>query len=100
MARAARYDLHRLDAVEVTASGALRVPARLARVGVLVYDDGAGNTWGEFVPPDTLFAADSLATMRGVALTDLHPQKQVTPENRKALQLSLIHISEPTRPCH
>lgn len=95
MARVSRFDLHRLDAVEVTASGALRVPARLARIGVLVYDDGKGNTWGELVPDTTLFDAGSLATMAGVAVTDLHPGALVTPVTRKGL--SVGHVGDDVR---
>ena len=67
MARAARYDLRRLDAVEELPSGELRVPARLAKVGVLVYEDAEGNSWGELVPEETLFSADSMATARGTS---------------------------------
>lgn len=95
MARATRYDTHRLDAVEVTPSGALRVPARLARVGVLAYQDGEGNTWGELVPPETLFAADSMATARGMAVADLHPAQQVTPVTRKGVQVG--HVGDDVR---
>lgn len=90
MARALRYDTHRLDGVETLPSGALRVPARVARVGVLEYDDGQGNTWGELVPESTLFSSDSMATLRGVALTDLHPGALVTPETRKGLQVGHV----------
>lgn len=89
-ARHTRYDLHRLDAAEKLASGALRVPARVARVGVLDYTDADGNTWGELVPAETLFAADSMATLRAVALTDLHPGSLVTPETRKGLQVGHV----------
>lgn len=89
-ARHTRYDLHRLDAAEVLASGALRVPARVARVGVLEYTDADGNTWGELVPEETLFSADSMATLRAVALTDLHPSTLVTPETRKGLQIGHV----------
>lgn len=85
MPRVIRHDLHRLDAVEVTASGALRVPARLARVGVLPYEDGQGGAWGELVPPETLFDPASLATARGIAVVDLHPGALVTPETYAAL---------------
>lgn len=92
MTRASRCDTHRLDAVEVTASGALRVPARVARVGVLTYTDDEGNTWGEFVPEGTLFAADSMATLRGVAVTDMHPTTKVTPVTRKGVQVG--HASD------
>lgn len=92
MARASRYDLTRLDAIERTPDGELRIPARLAKVGVLTYEDADGNTWGELVPAETLFAADSIATMRGRPLTDLHPGKLVTPETRKSL--SVGHVSD------
>lgn len=86
MARAQRFDLHRLDGPEVLPSGALRVPARVAKVGVLRYRDADGNEWGELVPESTLFAADSMATLRGVAVTDLHPSAPVTAETRRTLQ--------------
>lgn len=89
-ARHTRYDLHRLDAAEKLASGALRIGARVAKVGVLDYTDADGNTWGELVPPETLFAADSMATLRAVALTDLHPGSLVTPETRKGLQVGHV----------
>ena len=95
MARASRYDLTRLDAVERTPDGELRIPARLAKVGVLTYEDSDGNAWGELVPAETLFAADSIATMRGRPLTDLHPGKLVTPETRKSL--SVGHVSDDVR---
>jgi len=62
------------------------VPARVAKVGVLRYQDADGNTWGELVPESTLFAADSMATLCGVAVTDLHPAKPVTAETRRTLQ--------------
>lgn len=89
-ARHTRYDLHRLDAAEKLASGALRIGARVAKVGVLDYTDADGNTWGELVPPETLFASDSMATLRAVALTDLHPGSLVTPETRKGLQVGHV----------
>lgn len=62
------------------------MPARVAKIGVLRYQDSDGNTWGELVPEGTLFAADSMATLCGVAVTDLHPAKPVTAETRRTLQ--------------
>ena len=62
------------------------MPARVAKVGVLRYRDADGNEWGELVPESTLFAADSMATLRGVAVTDLHPSAPVTAETRRTLQ--------------
>lgn len=90
MARVQRIDLHRLDGPEVLPSGDLRVPARVARVGVLRYADAQGNTWGELVPESTLFDPASMATLRGVAATDLHPAKPVTPATRKGLQVGHV----------
>lgn len=62
------------------------MPARVAKVGVLRYADADGNTWGELVPESTLFDPGSMATLRGVAVTDLHPSALVTAETRRDLQ--------------
>ena len=66
------------------------MPARVAKVGVLRYRDADGNEWGELVPESTLFAADSMATLRAVACTDLHPSAPVTPLTRKGLQVGHV----------
>lgn len=79
MARAYRTDFGTLGSVQKTPSGGLRVPGVVAREGVLRYSDGA-REWGEYVPRETLFDADSLATLRGAPVTDGHPQAPVTPE--------------------
>lgn len=83
--RATRFDLARLDAPQELPDGSLRVPARVAKVGVLTYTDGEGNSWGELVPPETLFDSASMASLRGAAVVDLHPSR-VTLENRRELQ--------------
>lgn len=90
-----RYDLHRMDGIEEMPDGTLRIPARVAKVGVLRYEDGAGKSWGELVTPDVLFDPESMATLRGVAVTDLHPGEAVTPKNRAALQRG--HASDDVR---
>lgn len=51
----------------------------MARSGVLEYSDGQ-RTWREYRPPEEVFAEDSLATLRGAVVTDMHPPKLVTPE--------------------
>lgn len=51
----------------------------MSRTGVLEYSDGQ-RTWREYRPAEEVFAEDSLATLRGAVLTDLHPPKLVTPE--------------------
>lgn len=61
-----------------TPQGGVRVPAALTRVGVLPYEDAAGNRWRELRPADEVFAADSLATLRDAPVTVLHPPGLVT----------------------
>lgn len=65
--------------------------ARIARVGVLRYSDGTGRTWGEYRPPEEVFAEDSLATLRGATVTDLHPQGLVTAESYRELARGHAH---------
>lgn len=55
-------------------SGALEIPAVLGRTGVLKYHRG-GKVVRELRPPDEVFRADSMATFRGAAVTDLHPPR-------------------------
>ena len=83
MARVTRQDFSRFDGVEPAAGGALRVPATLTRVGVLDYTDDEGNAWGELRPRDEVMRPESLATLRGATLTDLHPPQLVTPASWK-----------------
>lgn len=86
MARVARTDFAgTLGSVERTPQGGLRVPAAVTRVGVLRYKDSNGREWGELRPPEEVFAEDSLATLRGAPVTDLHPSDMVTSETWKTL---------------
>lgn len=66
---------------ERTASGGVRVLASITKAGVLTYRDTAGKEWREWRPPEEVFSEDSLATLRGAPVTDLHPSSLVTPEN-------------------
>ena len=69
-----RLDYARLDGkAERTPQGGLRVPARLTRTGVLTYRRADGSVVREYRPADEVFRADSLATLRGAPVTDLHP---------------------------
>lgn len=88
MPRTVRLDVGDLGSVEKTPSGGLRIPASIARTGVLRYRDLAGREWGELVPPDVLFDTESMAGLRGAPVTDLHPKTDtglVTPETWKEL---------------
>jgi hypothetical protein len=63
--------------VEHLASGGLRIPATFTRIGVFHYQEG-GLWIGELRLPEEVFAAASLASLRGVPLTRLHPAGAVT----------------------
>jgi len=47
----------------------------LTRTGVFEYRDSAGNVRREYRPPEEVFHADSLASLRGKPVTDGHPGK-------------------------
>lgn len=65
--------------VEVLGSGGLRIPAAFTRIGVFHYWED-GQWIGELRLPEEVFAAASLASLRGVPLTQLHPAGPVTRE--------------------
>lgn len=95
-ARVIRMDLSRLDGlVETAPGGGLRIPAAVTRVGVLEYEDAEGNRWGELRPAEEVFAEDSLATLRGAPLTDLHPSELVTPATWK--RVAIGHVGDDVR---
>jgi hypothetical protein len=81
MATVRRYDAGEVRGFERTPLGGLRVPAAVARTGVLLYRTPDGREVREYVPAETLFAADSLASLRGAPVTDLHPPGLVTTDN-------------------
>lgn len=60
-----------------TPQGGVRVEAAVTRTGVLRYRDDTGREWGEYRPPEEVFAPASLATLRAAPVTDLHPTKLV-----------------------
>lgn len=70
--------------VRPTPQGGVCVEAAVAREGVLDYSDGT-RSWREYRPADEVFAADSLASLRGAPVTDLHPAQLVTPETFTAV---------------
>ncbi len=79
MARVHRADFAgRVRGITETPQGGVRVPAAMTRVGVLPYEDAAGNRWRELRPADEVFAVDSLATLRDAPVTVLHPAGLVT----------------------
>lgn len=84
--RVHRYDTSRLDAVQVTPQGYLKIQAHPTRAGVLHYRDAQGKTIRELRPPSEVFSPQSLATLAHAPVTDLHPKAgQVTLDNHNAL---------------
>lgn len=49
------------------------MPASIARTGIQIYTDAAGNTVREYRAPDVVFAPESLATLGGIPVTIGHP---------------------------
>lgn len=68
------------------------MPANLTRVGVLVYSREDGSKIRELRHPDEVFAADSLSTLAGAPVTDLHPTKPVRPSNWR--EVSVGHVGD------
>lgn len=63
----------------------MRVEAAVTRTGVLRYKDASGREWGEYRPPEEVFDAASLATLRSAPVTDLHPPDLVRADSWEAL---------------
>lgn len=74
-----RFDRVPLKATR-TDEGYLTDTPVLTRTGVFEYRDGAGRLRREYRPPDEVFNADSMASLRGKPVTDGHPGK-VTAKN-------------------
>lgn len=92
-----RFDLATVRGVTQTPQGGVRLEAALSKACVLRYRDTAGQEWSEFVPREELAREDSLATLRGAPVVDLHPEDEdgkpvmVTTENYRALARGHAH---------
>lgn len=81
--------------VRPSPTGGLLIDAAIARAGVLKYSDGT-REWFELLPDEEVFAPESMATLRGSAVTVEHPPKMVDAETWA--ELSVGHpTGEPTR---
>lgn len=87
-----RYDYGSIRGAVRTPQGGLRVPAAVTRTGVLVYQRADGSTVRELRLPSEVFAADSMATLRGAPVTDLHPSAMVTAESWRSV--SVGHVGD------
>lgn len=81
-----------LSQFERNGAGGLKLPVRLARTGIQVYKDSAGNSIREYRSPEEVFHTDSLASLSTVPVTIGHPTGGVTPSTWKIH--SVGHVSE------
>jgi hypothetical protein len=87
-----RYDMAAVRSWERTASGGVRLSAALTRTGILTYRDNTGREWREYRPSAEVFAEDSLRSLRGAPVTDLHPTTLVTPATWR--DLAVGHVGD------
>jgi hypothetical protein len=91
MARVKRFDFARLPTKGTrTPQGFLKVPAHVTGVGIFAYRRRDGKLVRELRPPDEVFKADSMATLRGAPVTDLHPNEMVKPSNVRTHQIGFV----------
>jgi hypothetical protein len=92
--------VNRLDVSEIgkpirTPQGFLRVPATPTRAGIFSYRRADGTTRRELRPESEVFHADSLSSLSGAPLTDLHPREMVSPKNVRTLAIG--HVGDSVR---
>lgn len=93
--RVHRFDPGTTRKVEHMADGGIRVHAYLTRPGVFEYTRGDGTVVLEYRPPEEVFAASAIESMRGIAVTNLHPAGLVTASNWK--EYAVGHVENPRR---
>lgn len=96
MGKFRRYDFGKIDSFERTSNGGLRIPSFLTRAGIFEYRTADGSVVRELRPPEEVFAADSLASLRGVPVTDLHPPTLVTADDWK--EKAAGHVADNVEP--
>ena len=91
---AIRYDRGNISKVTETPQGGIRVTAAVARTGILEYRNPDGSTRRELRRPEQVFHTDSMASLEGAPVTDLHPPELVTPKNYR--KYAAGHVAEGT----
>lgn len=72
-------------------AGFLLVDARPTRTGIFKYRRPDGTVRAEYRPPEEVARADSLTTLRGASVTDLHPVAgRVSPDNVRDLEVGTV----------
>ena len=83
-----RTDQIKIDGFTRDDNGFLVVNALPTRAGVFKYINADGSTRSELRHPDDVFKADSMNTLKGKPVTDLHPQAgKVNSKNAKGLMV-------------
>jgi hypothetical protein len=85
-----RFDRGTIGKISKTAQGFLRIDGALTRIGIFTYRKADGGERREYRPADEVFNSDSLATIPGAPVTDLHPPDLVTPANVRELQRGFV----------
>lgn len=88
-----RTDRGTLGAIERLSTGALRVPATVTRIGIFEYRQPDGSVVRELRPPEEVYAPESIASLRDVPVTDLHPDEEVSLANWPTLTRG--HVTDP-----
>ena len=81
-------DAKRTDGIRAKideSTGFLKAEVSLTRTGVFKYQDGRGNTWGEYRDAREVFDEESMRSFEQVPVTDNHPQGFVTTDNYQTL---------------
>ncbi|MCL2609655.1 MAG: DUF2213 domain-containing protein, partial [Treponema sp.] len=73
-----------------TDEGFFQGRAIVTSVGVFTYKNDDGSTTRELRPPEEVFAAATLDSMKGKPVVNDHPNEKVTPENAGKYQVGSI----------
>ena len=80
-----------LRGVRLHPAGFLLIDARPTRAGIFRYRRADGTVRAEYRSPEEVARADSLTTLRGASVTDLHPKEgRVSPQNVSALEVGSV----------
>jgi hypothetical protein len=80
-----------------TDEGYLTGEARVARVGIQSYQDGAGGIRQEYRPVAEVFAADAMSSFKSTPVTMGHPAERIV-DSTNAKRLSIGFVGESIRP--
>lgn len=85
-----RYDTIKLEKATFTEDGFLQDNPIVTRTGIFEYLNQDGSIRREYRPPEEVFNADSLASLKGKPITLKHPNQPVTAENASRLTVGTV----------